>query len=194
MQAESLSAEDGTYCVAAVMAYNPQTHEQLKTGRPARRGAKSIEDWLAQQVGGSLIGTRDYVDNEGVQWLIAGYSVAKDMAKGHEKKYRKKAGELAAYALGGNLKYESKFMSKKTETKSGNINADEISFENAYFGEDGAICLQDDDMAIEERIFVQPAYTNVRGRIFKEYDGVSLVDETPTRVFVVAAPIPLEGK
>ena len=38
--------------------------------------------------------------------------------------------------------------------------------------------------------FVQPAYTNVRGRVFKLHDGASPFDGTPMKVFVVAAQIP----
>lgn len=81
-QAESLS-EDGSYEIACAAVWSPKLQERalitLNGEKPSevssKPGALSLEDWLADkyQTGGiaKMVGPRQYVDDKGVQHVIA---------------------------------------------------------------------------------------------------------------------------
>ena len=75
MQTESWDKTTGRYQVAVLVTWSKVLEEAARaiaTGNQytTKPGQKSVHDWLAEQDLGSMVGPRQYVDNEGNRWFL----------------------------------------------------------------------------------------------------------------------------
>lgn len=75
MQTESWDKTTGRYQVAVLVTWSKLLEEAARaiaTGHEytTKPGAKSVNDWLAEQDLGSMVGPRQYVDNDGNRWFL----------------------------------------------------------------------------------------------------------------------------
>lgn len=75
MQTESWDKTTGRYQVAVLVTWSKVLEEAARaiaTGNlyTTKPGQKSVHDWLAEQDLGSMVGPRQYVDNEGNRWFL----------------------------------------------------------------------------------------------------------------------------
>lgn len=98
MQTESWDKTTGRYQVAVLVTWSKVLEEAARaiaTGNEYKTnpGKKSISDWLADQDLGSMVGPRQYVDDEGNRWFI-GIS-SRRYASSMNSTAREKARDLA---------------------------------------------------------------------------------------------------
>lgn len=197
-QCETFNGGENAFCVAQVIVYDKDFSAQLKGGRVGNFGAMSIHDWLGQRDCADMLGVRYYCDDKGKGWLIGGYAVSVEKAAERKAQWRKKAEDLMTYALGGSVSVYRKSSQNyhvRMDEKDVALTKEE-SFEDCYYGSDGAIRTvfgePDDEVfsTLEDHVDIRPAYAGVRGSIFLERESVSPVNGAKTKMFIVAAQVP----
>ena len=105
MQTESWE-EDGTYQVAVLVVWSNvleraaraiATGEPFKVKKSTNKNALSVHEWIRKQDLASMIGPRQYIDNNGVRWFlgVAAESVAKRLSPGVRNAKRDRASKFA---------------------------------------------------------------------------------------------------
>ncbi|MGF1715948.1 hypothetical protein [Photobacterium chitinilyticum] len=111
VQAESWNADEEEYQVATLMVWSPKLESAAKaiiTGEDVSvkpKQAMTVQNWLKTQELSTLVGPRQYVDQDGNRWFIGvfampyeGSSSLKRKNKGIAEAFAKKEAAMALYA------------------------------------------------------------------------------------------------
>ena len=110
-QAESWDAEEEEYQVAVLLVWSEKLEQAASTilsGNPVKakpRQGKSIGEWARGQDLSTMVGSRQFIDDQGSRWYVGAYgslldgsSSAKRAAKGRADLYAKKELAVALFA------------------------------------------------------------------------------------------------